>query len=58
MAKVANGLEIVWAQNQRHKLYGDGTLYALSDRMEENPIKSTGSTEAEMDENFSRRRLI
>ena len=44
-----NGLEIIWAQNQRHKLYRDGTLYALSDRMEKNPIKSTGSTEAEMD---------
>ena len=44
-----NGLEIVWAQNQRHKLYRDGTLYALSDRMEVNPIKSTGNTAAQMD---------
>ncbi len=44
-----NGLEIVWAQNQRHKLYRDGTLYALSDRMEENPIKSGVGTTAEID---------
>ena len=34
-----NGLEIVWAQNQRHKLYRDGTLYALNDRQEKSPIK-------------------
>ena len=44
-----NGLEIVWSQNQRHKLYRDGTLYALSDRMEENPIKSGVGTAAEID---------
>ena len=44
-----NGLEIVWAQNQRHKLYRDGTLYALTDRMEENPIKSGVGTTAEID---------
>ena len=44
-----NGLEIVWAQNQRHKLYRDGTLYALSDRMEENPIKLGVGTTAEID---------
>ena len=44
-----NGLEIVWSQNQRHKLYRDGTLYALSDRMEENPIKSGVGTTAEID---------
>ena len=44
-----NGLEIVWAQNQRHKLYRDGTLYALSDRMEENPINSGVGTTAEID---------
>ena len=27
-----NDQEIIWAQNQRHKLYRDGTLYAVIDR--------------------------
>lgn len=34
-----NGNEIVWAQNQHFKLYRDGTLYAISDRNEDTPIK-------------------
>lgn len=33
-----NGNEIAWAQNQHFKLYRDGTMYAVSDRAEKNPI--------------------
>ncbi len=32
-------LEIAWAQNKEFKLYADGTLYAMSDRYEKQPIK-------------------
>ena len=44
-----NGLEIVWAQNQRHKLYQDGTLYALNDRQEKSPIKQGNQNQVELD---------
>ncbi len=44
-----NGLEIVWAQNQRHKLYRDGTLYALNDRQEKSPIKQGNQNQVELD---------
>lgn len=40
--KHGNGVldrEIVWAQNQRYKLYRDGTLYAVEDRHEKTPIE-------------------
>lgn len=34
-----NGLEIAWAQDQRHKLYRDGTLFEVAtDRHESRPI--------------------
>ena len=33
-----NNNEIIWAQNQEYKLYTDGTLYAVADRYEKNPI--------------------
>jgi len=42
-----NGLEIIWTQNQRFKLYRDGTLYATSDRHEETPINPGGDKEAD-----------
>lgn len=43
-----NGNEIVWAQNQRFKLYRDGSLYSVADRAETKRIDSgTGLTSAE-----------
>ena len=33
-----NSNEIIWAQDQHFKLYTDGTLYAVADRYEKNPI--------------------
>lgn len=42
------GLEIAWAQNQHYKLYRDGTLYAVTDRREKEPIEAgKGGQEAE-----------
>ena len=40
-----NGNEIAWAQNQNFKLYRDGTMYAVSDRDEKNPIVKNGAGE-------------
>lgn len=40
-------LEIVWAQNQRFKLYRDGTLYAVGDRRETTPIERGESDAAD-----------
>ena len=42
-----NGLEIVWAQNQKFKLYRDGTLYAVKDRQETSPITPGASSESD-----------
>jgi arylsulfatase A len=44
-----NKQEIVWAQNQRHKLYRDGTLYAVKDRYEKSPLKRGQNKEADLD---------
>lgn len=44
-----NGLEIVWAQNQRHKLYRDGTLYAVADREETSPIPAGAEPASDSD---------
>ncbi len=38
------GRELIWAQNQHFKLYRDGTLYAVSDRYEVDPIKPGDGT--------------
>jgi arylsulfatase A len=43
-----NGREIVWAQNQRYKLYKDNSFYAVADRHEKTSIKpGTGGDDAE-----------
>jgi arylsulfatase A len=52
-----NGLEIVWAQNQRHKLYRDGTLYSLNDRQENNPIKQGNQNQVELDRKLLQKAL-
>jgi len=44
-----NRQEIIWAQNQRHKLYRDGTLYTVKDRYEESPLKSGQNRKADLD---------
>jgi arylsulfatase A len=44
-----NKQEIIWAQNQRHKLYRDGTLYAVKDRYEKSPLKRGQNKEADLD---------
>ncbi|MEM7146047.1 MAG: sulfatase-like hydrolase/transferase [Verrucomicrobiota bacterium] len=41
-----NGNEIVWAQTPRYKLYGDGSLYAVADRYEEEVIPEGRGSEA------------
>ncbi len=42
-----NKNEIVWAQNQKFKLYGDGTLYTLKDRHENSPLKNGENSAAD-----------
>ncbi len=44
-----NQQEIVWAQNQRHKLYRDGTLYRVLDRYEKTPLKKGENSPADRD---------
>ena len=44
-----NKQEVVWAQNQRHKLYRDGTLYAVKDRYEKSPLKRGQNKETDLD---------
>jgi arylsulfatase A-like enzyme len=44
-----NKQEIIWAQNQRHKLYRDGTLYRVLDRYEKTPLKAGGNAQADRD---------
>ena len=44
-----NKQEIIWAQNQRHKLYRDGTLYRMLDRYEKTPLKPGGNARADRD---------
>jgi len=41
-----NNLEIIWAQNQKYKLYRDGSFYATADRHEVNPITDNKSKES------------
>ncbi|MGI9244601.1 MAG: sulfatase-like hydrolase/transferase, partial [Verrucomicrobiales bacterium] len=41
------GNEIVWAQNQKFKLYRDGSLYAVSDRHEKSELKPGASRESD-----------
>ncbi len=43
-----NQREIIWAQNQNYKLYADGTLFAVKDRYEKNPIVSGQNTNADV----------
>ncbi|MCZ6672613.1 MAG: sulfatase-like hydrolase/transferase [Verrucomicrobia bacterium] len=38
-------LEIIWAQNQHYKLYGDGSYYAVEDHQETSRIKKGRGTE-------------
>ena len=42
-----NQREIIWAQNQKFKLYRDGTLYAVADRQETTAIPSGTSPESD-----------
>ena len=42
-----NNNEIVWAQNQKFKLYGDGTLYTVKDRQENSPLKNGENSAAD-----------
>ncbi|MGK0186050.1 MAG: arylsulfatase A [Verrucomicrobiales bacterium] len=42
-----NNREIAWAQNQRFKLYRDGTFFAVADRQETMPIVSGSSPESD-----------
>ncbi|MCP4175253.1 MAG: sulfatase-like hydrolase/transferase [Fuerstiella sp.] len=43
-----NDREIIWAQNQRYKLYNDNSFFAVADRHETEPIESgTGGDDAE-----------
>lgn len=42
-----NGLEICWAQNQRFKLYRDGSLYRVADRHERTMIPVGSDTESD-----------
>jgi arylsulfatase A len=43
-----NGREIVWAQNQRYKLYKDNSFFAVADRYETTSIEpGTGGDDAE-----------
>ena len=44
-----NKQEIIWAQNQRHKLYRDGSLYAVLDRYEKTPLKPGENVQADRD---------
>ena len=44
-----NKQEIIWAQNQRHKLYRDDTLYAVLDRYEKTPIRAGENAQADQD---------
>ena len=52
-----NDQEIIWAQNQRYKLYRDGTLYAVIDRYEKTPLSPGGSTQADKDRDLLQRAL-
>ena len=52
-----NDQEIIWAQNQRHKLYRDGTLYAVIDRYEKTPLSPGVSTQADKDRDLLQRAL-
>ena len=52
-----NDQEIIWAQNQRHKLYRDGTLYAVIDRYEKTPLSPEVSTQADKDRDLLQRAL-
>ena len=42
-----NKNEIVWAQNQKFKLYRDGTLYTVKDRHENTPLKTGKNARAD-----------
>jgi len=42
-----NNLEIIWAQNQKYKLYRDGSFYATTDRHEVNPIRNGKNKESD-----------
>ena len=52
-----NDQEIIWAQNQRHKLYRDGTLYAVIDRYEKTPLSPGVSTQADKDRDLLQKGL-
>ncbi|MDE0569437.1 MAG: sulfatase-like hydrolase/transferase [Verrucomicrobiales bacterium] len=52
-----NDQEIIWAQNQRHKLYRDGTLYAVIDRYEKTPLSLGISTQADKDRDLLQKGL-
>ncbi|MAD25814.1 MAG: arylsulfatase [Verrucomicrobiales bacterium] len=42
-----NNLEIIWAQNQKYKLYRDGSFYSTADRHELSPIKNGENKESD-----------
>ena len=52
-----NDQEIIWAQNQRHKLYRDGTLYAVIDRYEKAPLSPGVSVQADKDRDLLQKAL-
>ena len=44
-----NKQEIIWAQNQRHKLYRDGSLYTVLDRYEKTLLNPGGNAQVDRD---------
>ena len=44
-----NKQEIIWAQNQRHKLYRDGSLYSVLDRYEKTLLNPGGNAQVDRD---------